>query len=166
MRQGKIPVEVDVTKDPAGEDAVLIQLPDCYVLMTDPDQVDQVATMLRETAVDVRRRRGHTDPTCLHPVTVESNAMHCMSLLTGLTWDELRDQEVLWFIYRGRMRPVAEPGPWDGPRMTWACQNRPCTYTSPWHGRGGSRLAKEAVRQHLRDKHDLMMPKPQVVTTA
>lgn len=115
---------------------------------------------LRMRAAALRAQADVIRHDFLHPITVESNAHYAMSELTGLTWLELRDQEVLWFINRGRMRPTAHHGVGDTRLMTWSCQIHPCTFVSARYARGGSRNAKEAVRQHLRDKHDLIYPPP------
>lgn len=94
-----------------------------------------------------------------HPVTVEADMMTAISDMTGLTWDELADDEVIWFMLRG-MRPA--PRPFDKV-ISWHCQGS-CQWVSP-RGRGGSRVLKEAVRQHLRDKHQLVRPVTRIVTT-
>jgi len=92
-----------------------------------------------------------------HPVTVESDLMTAISRMTGLTWSELEDREVIWFLLQG-MRPV--PRPFDDV-MSWYCAGS-CEWSSG-RGRGGSKQLKEAVRQHLRDKHGKVQPLTRVV---
>lgn len=88
----------------------------------------------------------------LHPTVVDSDLMFGISVLTGLSWDEMSDPEVIWFLCRG-MRPI--PRPFDDV-IEWRCQGS-CQWFSP-RGKGGSKGLKEAVRQHLRDKHGLVQP--------
>ena len=94
-----------------------------------------------------------------HPVIVESDMLSAISNLTGLSWDELADREVIWFMLKG-MRPV--PRSFLKGVMSWHCQN--CEYISP-SGRGGSRALKESVRQHLKAKHNLVRPVTRSVET-
>lgn len=109
-------------------------------------------------------------PTRRHPVVTESNLLYVVSQWTGLTWEELHDEELEWFMLQGM-----HPTPVDAHRMMWACWDCPPTpargsepgrrgFKTPY-GRGGSRRLREAVRQHLRDKHGLVRPITRVVTT-
>ncbi|HLN78255.1 MAG TPA: hypothetical protein VK204_14495 [Nocardioidaceae bacterium] len=90
----------------------------------------------------------------LHPVVVDSDAMSAFSKITGLTWDELADVEVIWFMNRG-MKPEPRVGPYDSRVVFWRCFDPfGCGWVSPIGGGGSSRL-KQAVRQHLRDRHGI-----------
>lgn len=92
-----------------------------------------------------------------HPVRIESNLLYAISHLTGLTWNEMEDEEIIWFMLQG-LKPTPRRGPYDNnlSRMFWVCQIGPfpeiCEWTSGI-GYGGSKSIRDACRQHLRDKH-------------
>lgn len=60
----RIEVLVDVKPDPTGAPAVLVQLPDGFVLIPDPGQAVEIAVKIVQAANELRRRRGH-ELTCL-----------------------------------------------------------------------------------------------------
>lgn len=103
-----------------------------------------------------------------HPVTTESNLLYAISQLTGLTYREMEDEEIIWFLLQG-LRPVVREGPRDGKAMFWLCQIgvRPevCEWTSGT-GHGGSSPIRQACRQHLRDKHQKVRARPQEIRTS
>lgn len=51
IRRGPIEVEVRLATDPGGEPAVLLQLPDGFVLLKEPDKVFELADALSSHAV-------------------------------------------------------------------------------------------------------------------
>lgn len=55
IRRGPIEVEVRLATDPSGEPAVLLQLPDGFALLKEPDKIDEIADALHANAELLRR---------------------------------------------------------------------------------------------------------------
>lgn len=59
IRRGRIRVEVRIVDDPTGEPAILLQLPDGFVLLKRADEALGLGALLIDAAYELRREETH-----------------------------------------------------------------------------------------------------------